>query len=57
MPFAAAWMDPELIIPSEVSHENVYHLYVESKIGYKWMYLQNRNRLTDPEKRLVVTKE
>ena len=33
MPFGAAWMDPEIIMPSEVSHKNVYHLYVESKIG------------------------
>ena len=33
MPFAAAWMDPEIIIPSEGSHKNVYHLYVESKFS------------------------
>ena len=24
-----------------------YHLYVEYKKGYKWAYLQNRNRGTD----------
>ena len=29
---------------------------VESKIWHKWTYLQNRNRLTDIEKRLVVAK-
>ena len=34
-----------------------YHLYVESKIWHKWTYLQNRNRLTDIENRLVVAKE
>ena len=31
-----------------------YHLHVGSKIWHKWTYLQNRNRLTDTEKRLVV---
>ena len=33
-----------------------YHLYVESKIWYKWTYLQKRNRLTDIENKLMVTK-
>ena len=36
MPFAATWMDLEIIILSEVSHTKTntirYHLYVESKI-------------------------
>ena len=27
-----------------------YCLYAESKIWYIWIYLQNRNRLTDTEK-------
>ena len=32
------------------SYEDKYHMiYVESKIWYKWTYLQNRNRLTDIE--------
>ena len=31
-----------------------YHLYVGSKIWYKWMYLQNRSRLT--ENKYMVTK-
>ena len=26
-----------------------YHLYVDSKIGYNWIYLQNRNRFIDLE--------
>ena len=30
------------------------HLHVESQIGHKWAYLQNRNRLIDTENRLVV---
>ena len=29
---------------------------MESKVGYKWTYLQNRNRLTDFENKLMVTK-
>ena len=33
------------------------HLHVESKIGHKWAYLQNRNRPIDTENRLVVVKE
>ena len=33
-----------------------YHLYVESKKLYKWIYLQNRNRHTDVENKLVVIK-
>ena len=31
-----------------------YHLYMKSKIWHKWTYLQNKNRLTDIENRLVV---
>ena len=35
-----------------------YHLHVESfKKGYKWTYLQNRNRLTDIEIKLMITKQ
>ena len=36
MPFAAAWMDQEIILLNEVSQTKIniicYHLYVESKI-------------------------
>ena len=60
MPFAATWMQLEIIILSEVSQKKTntmwYHLYVESKIWHKWTYLWNRNRLTDIESRLVVAK-
>ena len=50
MPFAATWMDLEIITLCEFRHwrTNItcYQLYVESKKkGYKWMYLENRNRL------------
>ena len=62
MPFAAIWMNLEIIIPSEVNQKkkaNIiwYHLYVESKIWHKWTYLQNRNRFTDRENRLVIANE
>ena len=47
MAFAATWMNPEIIILSEVSQTEKdkyiwYQLYVESKIWYKWTYLQNK---------------
>ena len=41
MPFAATWMDLKILIPSEVSQKEtniIYHLYVKSKIWYKWTY-------------------
>ena len=51
----------KIIILSEVCQTKtniiLYHLYVESKKWYKWTYLQYRNRLTDLEDKLVVTKE
>ena len=60
MPFAAPWMDLEIITLSEVSQRKTntiwYHLYVESEIWHKWTYLRNRNRFTDTENRLVVAK-
>ena len=60
MSFATTWMDLEIIIPSEISQTKTnitwYHLYIESKKWYKWTYLQNKNRLTDIENKLMVTK-
>ena len=46
------WVDLGIVIPSEVTQteKNKYHrysLYVVSKKGYKWTYLQNR--VTDAE--------
>ena len=59
MPLAAAtWMQLEIIILSEVSQKEtnttLCRLNVESKIWHKWIYRQNRKRLTDIEIRLVV---
>ena len=54
------WVDLEIIILCEVSQTKTdiiwYHLYVESKMWYKVTYLQNRNRLTVIENKLMVTK-
>ena len=49
MPFAATWMDLEIIIISEVSQteKDKYHMILLIfKKRYKWTYLQNRNRPT-----------
>ena len=51
--------DLEIIIPSEVSQKEKvkYHIsHVESKIWYKWTYLQNRNRPKDIENKFMVAK-
>ena len=60
IPFAITWMDLHLIMLSEVRQRKTntiwYHLYVESKIWYKWTYPQNRNRLMGIENRLMVAK-
>ena len=50
-------MDLDNIMLSEVSQTNNtwYHLYVESKKQYKWIYIQNRNRNTDIENKLIVS--
>ena len=60
MLFAARWMDLEVIILSEVSHRKTnilgHHLYVGSKIMIQ-MNLLTKQRLTDFENKLMVTKE
>ena len=46
MPSAPTWMELEIIILSEVTQRkrNIiwYHLYIEYKKLYKWIYLQNK---------------
>ena len=53
IPFAATWLELEIIILSEVRKRKTntiwFHLYVASKIRHKWIYLQNRNRLRHGE--------
>ena len=59
MKFATTWMDIEIIILSEVRKRKIPY-----NITYTWHpkkiiqinYLQNRNRLTDMENKLMVTK-
>ena len=64
MPFAATWMNTDYHTkwskPSKDKYPmTLWHcLYVESKKKKKskWTYLQNRNWLTDIEKKFMVTK-
>ena len=61
MPFAATWMDIEIIILNEVNQTkrqtsyDITYTWNLKKL-YKWIYLQNRNRLKDIENNLTVTK-
>ena len=59
MPFAATWMDLEIIILSKSDRERQSYdiAYMKNlKEGYKSTYLQDRNRLADLENKLMVTK-
>ena len=60
MPFAATQTELNIIPLSEDRERKTniicYHLYGEFKIWHRWTYLQNRNRLTDIDNRLVVAK-
>ena len=53
-------MDLEIFILSEINQRKTSikgdRLNVESKSGYKWTYLKNRNRLTAIEHSLMVNK-
>ena len=59
MPFAATWMDLDIMILSEVrerqiSYDIAYTWNLRKR--HKWIYFQNRKRLTDTENKLMVTK-
>ena len=61
MPFAATWIDLEIIIPSRSDRErqisyDIAYIWNLKKKGYKWIYLQNINRPTDIGSKLRVTK-
>ena len=60
MPFAATWMDLEIVLLSEVSQKNPniiwYHLYGESKNNNINQLIYKTNRLTDIQNELMVTK-
>ena len=52
----AGWAPVHGVAKSRTQLERLTHTYVEYKIWHKWTYLQNRNRLTDIENKLVVIK-
>ena len=60
MPSAATWMDLEVVILSEVSqtekdkYHDITYMWNLKKKRYKWTYLQNRNRVTEVENKLMV---
>ena len=59
LPFAATWMDLEIIKWSKSDRERQIYdtTYMWNlKKWYKWAYLQNRNKLIDTESKLMVTK-
>ena len=41
---------------SQRKKNRICYLYMEAKIWHKWTYLQNRNKLTDIENKLMVIK-
>ena len=57
MPFAATWMDLEMIIPSEVSQKEKDKYYVMWNLKYETDKLLYKTETdSDIEKRLVVAK-
>ena len=59
IPFAATWIDLEIVIPSEVSQTKANMIILIGGIlkkWYKWAYLQTRNRVIDVENKPMDTK-
>ena len=49
------WDNQTIIKPGLYTNIIGYQLHVESQILYKGTYLQNRNRLTNTENKLMIT--
>ena len=57
MPFAAIWMDLEIVILNEVTERQIpYITYIQNLKRYQWPYLQIRNTDTRVENKLQVTR-
>ena len=59
MPFAAIWIDLEIVILSEVSQTKTNMILLIGGIfkkWYKWTYLQTRNRVIDIGNKPMATK-
>ena len=57
MSSAATWMDPLSEVSQRKTNIIWQHLYAESKVWHKWwIFLWNRNRLTDTENTLWLPK-
>ena len=57
IPWTTAWWAPvHGVAKSWIRLEQLTHTYVKYKIWHKWTHLQNRNRLTDIENKLMITK-
>ena len=61
MRFAATWVDLETIILSDMwdrkiqtPYDVTYMWNLKKKKRYKWMYLQNKNKLTDIENKCIM---
>ena len=56
MPFAATWVDLEIIILSKVIRQGNDIAYVWNLKKMIWItYLQNRNRVTDVKNKFMIT--
>ena len=59
MLFSVTWVDPEIVILSEVKLDIEVSLYAKSKNffqKYKWTYLQNKSRGRDVENKFMITR-